>query len=177
MEEAKVQQYKIDAVATLKEGFEKNQGLLFADYRGLAVAQISELRAALRDVGAEFHVVKNNYAKIAFSRLNHGDVAPYLVGPTAIAYCGDDAGAVAKILLRLSKEMPAKIKGGLVSGDVYDAKSIEALSKLPSKLELVQILMGTMNAPLNNVAYALSGITTKLVRALGAVRDKKEQES
>ena len=175
MAEVKVQQYKVDAVAELKESFEGARSFLFADYRGLTVEQISELRGALREAGAEFHVVKNNYAKIAFKQMDHEDVAPYLVGPTAIAYCGDEAGPVAKALLKLSKDMPVELKGGLLDGESYDAGAVEAFSKLPTKLELIQMLMSTMKAPAQNMVYVLNGVTTKLVRTLDAVREQKEQ--
>lgn len=176
MAEVKVQQYKIDAVAELKEGFEGTRSFLFADYRGLTVDQISELRGALREAGAEFHVVKNNYARIAFKQMDHEDVAPYLVGPTAIAYCGDEAGPVAKAMLKLAKDMPVELKGGLLDGEVYDGKAVEAFSKLPTKLELIQMLMSTMNAPAQNMVYVLNGVTTKLVRTLAAVQEKKASE-
>lgn len=176
MAEVHVQQYKIDAVAELKEGLEKSRSFIFADYRGLSVEQISELRGSLREAGAEFHVVKNNYAKIAFKQMDHEDVAPYLVGPTAIAYCGDEAGPVAKAMLKLGKDMPVELKGGLLDGEVYDAKAVEAFSKLPSKLELIQMLMGTMNAPVQNMVFVLNGITTKLVRTLDAVREQKASQ-
>ncbi len=176
MAEKKVQQYKVDAVAELKSGFEDTRSFIFADYRGLTVDQITKLRNSLREAGAEFHVVKNNYAKIAFKQMDHEDVAPYLVGPTAIAYCGDEAGPVAKAMLKLAKEMPIDLKGGLFDGEVYDTKSVEVFSKLPTKMELIQMLMSTMNAPVQNMVYVLNGITTKLVRTLDAVREQKAQE-
>jgi large subunit ribosomal protein L10 len=177
MAEVNVQQYKIDAVAELKNGFEDTRSFIFADYRGLTVDQISELRRALREAGAEFHVVKNNYARIAFKQMDHEDVAPYLVGPTAIAYCSDEAGPVAKAMLKLAKNMPVELKGGLFDGEVMDSGAVEAFSKLPTRLELIQMLMSTMNAPAQNMVYVLNGVTTKLVRTLAAVQEKKAQES
>ena len=108
--------------------------------------------------------------------MDHDDVAPYLVGPTAIAYCGDEAGPVAKAMLKLSKEMPIELKGGLLDGEVYDGQAVEAFSKLPTKLELIQMLMSTMNAPVQNMVYVLNGVTTKLVRTLAAVQEKKASE-
>ena len=78
MAETKIQQYKIDAVAELKGRFEATKDFLFADYRGLSVEQITALRDKLRAAGAEFHVVKNAFAKIAFQQMDHEDVAPYL---------------------------------------------------------------------------------------------------
>ncbi len=176
MSEVNVQQYKIDAVAELKKNFEGTNSFLFTDYRGLSVAQITELRNNLRDLGAEFHVVKNNYAKIAFSQMDHNDLEEYLVGPTAIAYCGDEAGPVAKALLKLAKDMPVEVKGGMVDGEVYDSKGVVAFSKLPTRTELIQMLMGTMQAPARNAVYVLNGVTTKLVRTLAAVQEKKASE-
>ncbi len=173
MSEVNVQPYKKDAVAELKKNFEGTRSFLFADYRGLSVTQITELRNALREAGAEFHVVKNNFARIAFSQIDHEDVGEYLVGPTAIAYCGDEAGPVAKAMLKLGKDMPVELKGGLLDGEIYDAKAVEAFSKLPTRLELIQMLMGTMQAPLQNTVYVLNGVTTKLVRTLAAVQEKK----
>ena len=174
--EVKVQQYKIDAVAELKQGFDGVRSFIFADYRGLTVDQISELRRSLRDAGAEFRVVKNNYAKIAFKQMDHEDVSPYLVGPTAIAYCRDEAGPVAKALLKLAQDMPIELKGALLDSEIQDAKAVEAFSKLPTRSELIQWLMGAIQAPTQNVVFVLNGIITKLVRTLEAVREKKARE-
>lgn len=176
MEDNKVQKYKVDTVAGLQEVFANTRGFIFADFSGLSVAQITDLRSELRDISVEFHVVKNNFARIAFSRLDHEKVSDYFVGPTAVAYCKDETGPAAKILLQLAKGMPIGVKGGLVDGKIYDTLELEALSKLPSKKELIQMLMGVMQAPLRNMAYVLNGVTTKLVRTLDAVREKKSQE-
>lgn len=176
MAETTLQQYKIDAVAELKSSFESSQNFIFADYRGMNVAQITELRSILGELGAEFHVVKNNYARIAFSQLDCEDVAPFFIGPTAVAYCPDEAGRVAKALLKLSRDMPVELKGGLFDGQTYGTKGVEDFSKLPSRTELIQMLMGTMQAPVTNMLYALNGITTKLVRTLEAVKEKKAEQ-
>jgi len=173
--ERKVQQNKLDAVAALKSSFEGVCNFIFADYRGLNVEQISILRNSLRQASAEFHVVKNNYAKIAFSQLRHDDVAPYFIGPTAIAYCADEAGPVAKTMLELAKDMPITLKGGLLDGEIFDADAVEAFSKLPSRLELMQRLMGLMMAPVQSVAFILTGVTTKLVRTLDEIRVRKSE--
>jgi large subunit ribosomal protein L10 len=83
---------------------------------------------------------------------------------------------VAKAMLKLAKGMPIELKGGLVDGEVYDAEAVGVFSKLPTKLELIQMLMSTMNAPAQNMVYVLNGITTKLVRTLAAVQEQKAQE-
>ena len=173
----KPQNYKVEAVGTLKEKFGGFTGYIFTDYRGLTVEQITGLRGQLRKLGAEYRVIKNNFANIAFKELAQPDVAAYLVGPTAIALTKDEASQVAKSILDFSRETSVKIKGGLVDGQVFTDKQMEAFSRLPSRLELISSLMGTMKAPLQNLVYAMNGVTSKLVRTLAAVRDKKEQDN
>src|SRR5690606_20289375 len=117
--------------------------------------------------------VKNNFARIAFEELTKPDVSGYLTGPTALALARGDSAPVAKALLDLSKEFPIAVKGGLIEGNIFDAKQVEAFSKLPSRLQLIAMLMSTMNAPLQNLVYAMNGVTQKLVRVLQAVADQK----
>lgn len=171
----KLNKEKTDSVAAIKESFQGVKDFVFTDYRGLTVEQITVLRNKLRALGAEYHVVKNTHAKLAFRDQNQDGVDSYLVGPTAIAYAKEDAGAVVKELFTLTKDWTLQIKGGVVDGRVFDAGQIEAFSKLPGRAELLAKLMGTMNAPLQNFVYALNGVTTKLVRTLQAVADKKAE--
>ncbi len=172
--EVKVQQGKIEAVGKLKEQFAGYSDFIFTDYRGLTVEQITELRHRLREQRSVFKVVKNRYAKIVLQGLKAPDMSAHLTGPTAIALVRDDAASTAKILFDYTKESPLQVKGGLIEGGVYDAKQVEALSKLPSKNVLLAQLMGTMKAPVQNLVFALNGITTKLVRTLVAVADAKK---
>jgi large subunit ribosomal protein L10 len=172
----KQQPYKTEAVRALKTKFDGYSGYIFTDYRGLTVEQITNLRGSLRKLGAEYKVVKNNFAKIAFRELSRPDVSAYLVGPTAVALTKDEASQVAKSLMDFARETSVKIKGGLVDGQVFNDRQMEALSKLPSKAELIAKLMGTINAPLQNLVYAMNGVTSKLVRTLAAVADKKKSE-
>jgi large subunit ribosomal protein L10 len=172
----KPQAYKIEAVDTLKTKFQGFSSYIFTDYRGLTVEQITNLRGSLRKLGAEYKVVKNNFAKIAFRELSRPDVSSYLVGPSAIALARDEPSLVAKSLLDFARETSVKIKGGLVDGQVFNDKQMEALSRLPSRTELIAKLMGTINAPLQNLVYAMNGVASKLVRTLAAVADKKKSE-
>lgn len=165
MAEAKVQQSKIDAVKSLKEAFGEANDFIFADFRGITVEKVTELRRKLREGDAELKVVKNNYAKIAFKELDHPEVADYLVGPTAVAMIRGEAGAAAKTLVEFEKETPLKLKSGLIGGELYDLEKIVAFSMLPTKKELIQMLL-----------FAINGTTAKLVRTLQAVADKKAEE-
>jgi len=172
----KIQDYKTQAIGTLKESFEKAPDFIFADYRGLTVEQITNLRKNLRGKDASFKVVKNNFARIAFEQLQAPDVSGYLTGPTAIAIAPRDANEVAKLLLDFVREAPTlKVKGGLVGKSVYDGKQMEAFSKLPGRLELISMLMSVMNGPARNLAAALNDIPARLVRTVKAIADKKAE--
>lgn len=172
----KVQQHKVDALEAIKAKLEENTDYIFTDYRGLTVDQITELRRKLREKEAEYKVVKNRYAKLAFQQMEMPDVADMLVGPTALALLKDDPTAIAKILVEYAKEAPVEVKGALVDGQVFDGPQTEELSKLPGRDQLIAQLMSTMNAPLQNLVYAMNGVTQKLVRVLQAVADKKGEE-
>ena len=174
----KLQESKTKAIEELKESFGVSEDYIFTDYRGLNVEQITALRKNLRAKDVQFKVVKNNFARIAFEQLSAPDVSGYLTGPTAVAISPKDANEVAKILLDFAKEVPAlKVKGGLLGASVYNAKQVEAFSKLPGKLELISMLMSVMNAPVRNLAAALNDIPSRLVRTVKAVADKKAEAS
>jgi large subunit ribosomal protein L10 len=169
----KIQQAKADSIETIKDRFGEVKDFIFTDYRGLTVAKISDLRKQLRAKGAEYKVIKNNFARIAMEELKYPDVQIYLTGPTAIALAKDDSGAVAKILLDFAKENPLKVKGGLIDKNVFTAVQIDAFSRLPSRLQLISMMMSAMNGPATGVVGALNAVPTKLVRTLQAVVDQK----
>ena len=173
----KPQPYKKEAVADLKGIFGGYTGYIFTDYRGLTVQQITSLRQSLRKLNADYKVVKNNFAKIALKELSQPGVDSYLKGPTAVALAREEASQVAKSIIDFAKETSVKIKGGLVDGTVYDSKQIESFSRLPTKAELLASLMGTMKAPVQNLVYAMNGVSSKLVRTLAALADKKKSET
>ena len=172
----KVQQHKVDALEAIKSKFEENRDFIFTDYRGLTVEQITALRGRLREKQAEYRVVKNRYAKRAFEQLEMPDVSQMLIGPTALALFKDDPSAVAKILFDFAKDAPVSVKGSIVDGQLFDQAQTEALSRLPGREQLLAQLMSTMQAPLQNLVYAMNGVAQKLVRVLQAVADKKESE-
>ena len=172
----KIQDLKITAINELKEAFCKAEDFIFADYRGLTVAQITNLRKQLRGKDAQFKVVKNNFARLAFEQLAFSNVSELLTGPTAVVISPKDANEVAKLLFDFAKESSAlKVKGGLVGKNVYTAGQIEAFSKLPGKLDLISMLMSVMNGPVRNLAAALNDVNARLVRTVKAVADKKAE--
>ncbi|MBN1836281.1 MAG: 50S ribosomal protein L10 [Spirochaetales bacterium] len=169
----KIQQRKVDAVNEIKELVKSSHDVIFTDYRGLNVAQITELRRALRERETEYRVIKNNYARLAMEQMELPFSAEFLVDPTALALVRADVGPVAKLLFDFMRETTLKVKGGLVEGRVVSSADVEAISKLPAREMLYAILMGTMNAPLTNLLYAMNGVVTKLVRTVQAVAEQK----
>lgn len=159
MEEFKahVNPAKEDAVAALREEFAGYDGFIFTDYRGMTVEQITSIRKDLRKDEAAYRVVKNRYAKIALKDLDKGGAEDQMVGPTAVALVkGDTANVVAKVLFGAAKDgVNIQVKGALLNGELLSADQIEAISKLPTKLELIASLMGTMKAPVQKLAATL----------------------
>lgn len=147
---------KEDAVKALQDEFGKFSSYIFTDYRGMTVNQITELRLALRKNNAQYRVIKNRYAKLAFKALDKSGAEENMVGPTAVALVtGDDANVVAKALFEAQKSTPIKVKGAMLDGELLSVEQIEAISKLPTKLELIASLMGTMKAPVQKLAATL----------------------
>jgi large subunit ribosomal protein L10 len=171
----KIQQYKSDAVRELKEVIQRSPTLIFTDYRGLNVAQITELRRTLRQKQAEYKVVKNNYAKIALKELGMPFEETFLNDPTAIAMTRADIGPIAKALFDFTRDSPLKVKGGLIDGQVLKSAAVEAISRLPGRQELLAMLTGALEAPIRNLLYALNAVGGELVRTLQALAEKKDR--
>jgi len=173
----KLQKYKVDAVGKLKEQFTTAPDLIFSDFRGMSFPQMTELRAKLTEKGTAYRVVRNSFARIAMKEVGLPDASTWLEGPTALAFLGKDPSPAAKVMVDYTKLAPLKIKGGLISGKLFSARDMEALSRLPGRNDLIAMLMGTMNAPLRNMMYAMNGVASKLVRTLAAVADKMGKEA
>ena len=125
----KIQPSKAEAIDLLKTKIGESKDYVFAEYRGLTVEQITDLRRRLREKGAELHVVKNNFARIAFDELGFTkDIESLFTGPTAVTFVSSDSNEVAKLLLDFAKEVPSlKVKGAVVDKgymDEADRKSV-----------------------------------------------------
>jgi large subunit ribosomal protein L10 len=180
----KIQDAKVASINELKEAFSASPDFIFTNYRGLSVAQITELRKKLREKEASYKVIKNNFARIAFQELSAPDaVKDHLSGPTAIAIAPKDANEVAKILVTFAKEnvredksQILEVKGALIGQSVYNAQETEAFSKLPGKLELIAQTMSVINGPARGIAAALNEVPSQLVRTIKAVADTQAEE-
>lgn len=173
----KIQSAKTDAIGELKTKIGASSDFVFAEYRGLTVEQITNLRKQLREKHAEFHVVKNNFARIAFDELGFPKaVEPVFAGPTAVAFAKGEPNEIAKILVEFAKEVPAlKVKAGLVDREFMDEATIAAFSKLPGRNTLLAMLMSTMRAPVQNLVYTLIAYKEKLESQGGAAAAEPAQ--
>ena len=173
----KIQPAKIEAVAKIKQELGTNPDVILSDFRGMTFPQMTELRARLTEKGTAFRVVRNSFARVAMEQAGLPDASAMLEGPTAFAFLGTDPSPAAKVMVEFAKGAPLGIKGGVIGGRVYNAKEVEALSRLPGRQQLLSMLVGTMIAPVRNLMYAMDGISTKLVRTLAAVAEKKGKEA
>ena len=132
---------------------------MLVDYRGLTVAQDTELRKQLREAGIVYKVCKNTMMKRAFEGTDFAQLDEYLEGPSAIAISKDDATAPARIICKFAKTAQAlEVKAGVVEGTVYDANGVAELSKVPSREELLSKLLGSLQSPITNLARVLNQI-------------------
>jgi len=165
---------KEQLVEEIKNRFNDSGAVLLADYRGLSVKELEQLRVKLREAGAELTVYKNSLTEIAMRELALPSMTEYLSGPTAFVFGGEDPVAPAKVLTQFAKEHKAlELKGGLVENQVVDAESVKAIATLPSREELIAKLLGTMLNPIVGFARVLNGPTEAFARTVQAVADQK----
>ena len=166
---------KYAAVAELKERFESSSAAVLTEYRGLSVAQISQLRRSLGE-NAEYAVVKNTLAGIAAREAGIDAFEGQLEGPTAIAFVSGDAVAVAKGLRDFAKENPQLVvKSGYMDGAALDEAGIKKLADLESREVLLAKVAGAAQASLSQAAALFQAPLSKTVRTAEALRAKVEE--
>jgi large subunit ribosomal protein L10 len=174
----KAKSVKTESVAEITQLLGESQAVVLAEYRGLTVKQIGDLRAKLREAGsADLSVVKNTLFKRALGELGTDtNVDATLNGPTAAVYALEDPVATAKVLtdyIASNRNTPLKIKGGIVGGKFATAAQIDALAKVPPRDVLIAQMLGSFNAPITGFVGTLNGILSNFVYTLQAVADKK----
>ena len=159
MAKVEVKQPIVDKIA---EEIKDAQSVVLVDYRGLTVAQDTELRKQLREAGVIYKVYKNTMMKRAFEGTEFAALDDCLEGPSAIAISKDDATAPARIICDFAKKAEAlEVKAGVVEGSVYDAAGIQELSKIPSREVLLSKLLGSLQSPITNLPRVLNQIAEK----------------
>ncbi|MDT3843754.1 MAG: 50S ribosomal protein L10 [Bacillota bacterium] len=153
---------KQPVVQEIAELFNGAQTAVAVDYRGLTVAEDTELRKKLREAGVTYKVYKNTLVRLAAKDTAFEALGPVLEGPTAIAVSKDDATAPARILADFAKTAKAlEIKGGIVEDKYYDAAAMQTIASIPSREVLLGRLLGSMQSPVANFARVIKQIAEK----------------
>ena len=150
---------KKTVVAEIKEKFDRAQTVVLVDYRGLNVAEDTELRNQLRKAGVEYAVLKNTMINLAIEGKGIDEVKAHLEGPTAVAFGYEDMIAPAKILSEFAKKSKKlTIKCGVCDGAYLDEAGVQALATLPSKETLIAKIMGSMMSSVSKFVYCVEAI-------------------
>ena len=149
-------------VQEIAENIKDAQSVVLVDYRGLTVAQDTQLRKQLREAGVTYKVYKNTLMNFAFKGTEFESLSDSLEGPNAIAISKDDATAPARVLAQFAKTAPAlEIKAGVVEGNFYDTEAMKEISGIPSREELLSKLLGSIQSPITNFARVIKQIAEK----------------
>ena len=147
------------AVADIKAKFEQAKSVVMIDYRGMTVAEVTELRNQFRKNGCEYAVLKNTLVKLAAKEAGLEGFDPFLNGPTAVAFSYDDLVAPAKVVKTfMDKSKKLTIKCGVCDGDFLDENGVKALADLPSKEVLIAKIMGSMMSAVSKFVYVVEAI-------------------
>lgn len=153
---------KAPIIEEIKSHFDGAEGAVLADYRGLTVAEDTDLRKQLRDANVVYKVYKNTYIKRAIAGTAFEGLSACLEGPTAVAISKTDATAPARILSKFAKTAPKlEIKCGIVEGTFYDVNTIKAIAEIPGRDELLSRLLGSLKSPITNMARVMKQIADK----------------
>lgn len=167
---------KVAEVQAITERIKAAQSIVLADFTGLSVLQMTQFRNQCREKQVECRVVKNRLARIACDDADMSVIKDHLKGPTAIVFGPESQVEPAKIVVEFAKDNEAmEIKGGVVDGQYLDSTQIVALSKVPSRDELIAKMMGSINSPLTGLVGTIHGVTAALARTIDAVAKQKAE--
>jgi large subunit ribosomal protein L10 len=168
-------QRKIELVADLTDKLSRTQFMVVADYRGLSVAEISDLRRRLREIGAELIVAKNTLALRAAEATGYADLESLLVGPTVIAFAYDDVAKAAKAINDFNRG-PKKlvVRGGMLGKNVLAANALDQVASLPSREQVLGQIVGGVSAPVAGVVGVINAAITNVLYVLQARIDQQQ---
>ncbi|WP_027721460.1 50S ribosomal protein L10 [Maridesulfovibrio zosterae] len=168
-------QEKAQIIEQLKEKAERASIAIVTDFKGLGVEEFTQLRSNLRNVGVDCQVVKNTLARLAFEGTDHGTIADKFKENCAVVMGYEDPVAAAKAVADFAKESKTfDMRFASLEGKYLDTDGVKALSKLPSKEQLLGMTLGTMNAVPTNFVSLLANVPRGLLNVLSAVKDQKE---
>lgn len=167
---------KEQVVEQVAEKLTSSAGVYLADFKGLNVEEISDLRNQLREHSIEFKVVKNTLSRISVNKVGFKDLVEYLKGPTAMAFALADPIVGAKLLIDYQKKnAKLKIKACIFDGRVYDKDRVMEIAKLSSKENILAQTIGAIGGPLRNVVFVMHGLLTATVNVIDQIRKQKEE--
>lgn len=162
-------------VSELADKLRSSQSVILADFSGLDMEAVTELRRKMRTAGIEYQVVKNTLALRAARAVGLEALKKLLSGPTAIAFGPSDLSAPAKILVDFAKEKQLpKIKGGIWEGNLLEAKEVTSIAALPGKEILKAQLLSALLGPMTNLSSLLVAAPRQFLATLGALSEKKK---
>lgn len=164
-------------VSELRERIRKAPVVYLTDFAGLDVKSITRLRRSLRASGAEYVVVKNRLARLAFEETELPNIFEDMTGPTGMVLGYDDVVAPARALTEFAKENNSRptFKLGILESQVLQPEQIDRIAKLPSKEQLLAELAGVMQAPMAMLATALEGKLQEMAGLLAALKEERAQ--
>jgi large subunit ribosomal protein L10 len=169
---------KPEMVEALKGAIAEQRGAVVAEYRGVTVGEMTALRKKLREIHAEFRVVKNTLIRRAAEGTPFGDLSASFKGPTAIAFSHGDPVALAKAMKEYAAGSPKiTLRAGFLDGRVLTAQEVQALAEVPSREVLLSRLVGGLGSPVTRLAQAFADSPRKLVYVLESIRKQRPAES
>ena len=162
-------------VQEITEKIKSAKSVVFVDYNKLTVKEVSDLRNKCKQAGCEYKVYKNTLVRKALNDLGFKEFDADLNGPTAVTF-GQDETSAAKVMVNAAKDLDSKIvlKSAFVDNAYYDKAGVKALASLPSREELIAKMLGSINAPVTNVAGVLNNVVAGLVRVLNQIAQQKQ---
>ena len=167
---------KGETIESLADKLQRKQLAVVTDYRGLSVAELTDLRKKLRDNGAELIVAKNTLVRIAAERTGNEAISPLLEGPTAMAFAYDDISKAAKTLndyIKASKKQ-ISVRGGLLGNQLMPANGLEAVTQLPSREQVYATIMGGVQAPASRIVGTINAVMRNIAYILRAHSEQTE---
>ncbi|NKC00127.1 MAG: 50S ribosomal protein L10 [Pseudomonadales bacterium] len=169
---------KQQIVAEVNEIAASALSAVVADYRGLTVAEMTEMRAKARETGVYLRVVRNTLVKRAVEGTDYACLDDAFVGPTLVAFSQEDPGSAARLLKDYAKDHEAlEVRALAIGGELLTADQIDRVAKLPTLDGARAMLLSVMLAPITKLARTMNEVPSKVTRAVAAVRDQKEAEA
>lgn len=166
---------KEELVANYQDLLTNSNGLIITSYSGVSVKELEIVRRKIRDLGGEFHIVKNTLFALAMNEVGMSMPDETYIGTTAIGFANEEIPAVAKVIVDLARDVEAvRLKGGLIEKIVYDAAQVEMLADLPPLPVLRAQLLSMLQAPGSRMAMVLASSVRQLVNVTKAFADTEE---